>query len=244
MDVFKGYPLRKIKLIDQLLMWGFSPIVLQFVLIQVAAIVLFNSGGMGMTAAEADTFIIQATSLGSVVSLPLLFFIIVKRKIPLINRRGIGKIFPGLAKAEWKFLLWYIPVSMYLFGVGGNIVQMLFGEGEMVNQQGIESMTGIVPVWLLFLMIVVAAPIAEEWLFRGMIMFRNPTNEITWTATIVSSIIFGLVHVPTDIPSAYTYMGMGLMFGFAAKKTGSVEAAIFFHFINNVIGFAALFIGS
>lgn len=238
MDFLKGYRLRDITVTDQLLLWIFSPIVLQ-VIGTLGMMEVYGRRG-AITEEMLPRVLGQGTALGAIISLPILIFIIVIRKVPLINRKRKWFVVPGLKGDDWLFLLWYIPVSMFVFGLGAAAVEFLFGEAEAVNQQAIESMTDYIPLWAMFLMVVVVAPIAEEWLFRGLIMFRHPTNQVTWTATIVSAIIFGLVHTPTDIPSAYTYIGMGLMFGYAAKHTGSIEAAIVFHLVNNVIGFIVL----
>lgn len=238
MDFLRGYKLRDITFSDQLLLWIFSPLVLQVI---GTFVMLEFYGGQGEITEEMLPVLLgQGTAIGAIISLPILIFIIIMRKVPLINRRRKWFILPGLSGDDWLFLLWYIPVSLFIFGLGALGVEAIFGEAEAVNQQAIESMTDHIPLWAMFMMVIIVAPLAEEWLFRGLIMFRHPTNNVTWTATIVSAVIFGLVHTPTDIPSAYTYIGMGLMFGYAAKHTGSIEAAVVFHLINNLMGFIVL----
>lgn len=243
--MLKGYPLRKINWVDQLLMWGLSPLVLQVIVgfIFSSAVVYFNPPTALTEEAMLELVnleIIRGAAIGTILSLPILIAIIVLRKVPIINRKRKWFIFPGLEAKDWVFLSWYIPVSYILFQIGGVVLELIFGGIEAPNQEAIESMVGIIPAWMLFLMIVVTAPIVEEWLFRGLIMFRQPHGEPTWAATIISALIFGMVHTPTDIPSAYTYIGMGLLFGYAAKRTQSIEAAIVYHLLNNVIGFIAL----
>ena len=89
----------------------------------------------------------------------------------------------------------------------------------------------------MFLMIVVVAPIVEELLFRGMFLFKGDRLDTTWTRLLISAILFGLIHGPSDVYTAYTYIGMGLMFSYASKRTQSVESAIIYHFLNNLVGF-------
>lgn len=89
-------------------------------------------------------------------------------------------------------------------------------------------------------MIVVVAPIAEELLFRGIILFPGNRLETSWTRTIISALLFGLIHGPTDVYSFYTYVGMGFIFSYAAKKTQTVEAAMVYHFLNNLLGFIVI----
>ncbi len=87
------------------------------------------------------------------------------------------------------------------------------------------------------LSIALLAPILEEMLFRGAIegrmlrMFRNP-----WTAIVVSSLIFGVVHMnPAQIPFAFL---LGMMFGWLYYRTGSMLPGIVGHVLNNSVAAA------
>lgn len=253
MKVFEGYPLRKILKREQLLLWGLSPIVLQIVF-GVLFVVHFISNNIALIKAlESSTAlmeyiepeIIAGTIVGTILGAVLITIVVIWRKIPLFNRKQLSrnewKIIPGLSKKDWIFLGWYIPVTYTLF-IGGNILlSYIFGEAEAANQQTIEGMVGLAPVWALFLMIVIAAPIAEEVLFRGLILFRHNSLNASWISVVVSAFLFGLIHMPTDIPSAFSYIGMGFLFAFAAKHTRTVEAGIVYHMLNNLIAFIVLY---
>ena len=89
-------------------------------------------------------------------------------------------------------------------------------------------------------MIVIVAPIGEELLFRGLMLFPGDRLETSWLRVILSAILFGAIHGPTDIYSAYTYIGMGLIFAVASKYTRSVETGMIYHFLNNLVGFIAI----
>ena len=56
----------------------------------------------------------------------------------------------------------------------------------------------------------------------------------------VSSILFALVHTPTDIGSFVIYWGMGLALSWVYLRTGRFEAAVLTHFIWNVLGILML----
>src|SRR5699024_10550391 len=126
-------------------------------------------------------------------------------------------ILQGLSKKDWKFLLYYIPSSYVLYVLGENVLIHLLGPSDPVNQVAVESMFDYVPVWQMFLMIVVVAPIAEELLFRGMVLFAGDRRGTTWLRVCISAAVFGFVHTPTDLLSIYTYVGMGFIFSYAAK---------------------------
>lgn len=84
------------------------------------------------------------------------------------------------------------------------------------------------------LSIALLAPILEEMLFRGAIegrllrMWQNP-----WGAIIVSSLVFGVVHMnPAQIPFAIL---LGVMFGWLYYRTGSLLPGIIGHVLNNSV---------
>ncbi|MFC6463601.1 CPBP family intramembrane glutamic endopeptidase [Marinilactibacillus sp. GCM10026970] len=253
MNIFEGYPLRKILKREQALMWLLSPIALQLILGIIVPILLLATNA-DLVANLSQTELLEAMEpvinvVGSVASILPLFIlplIIIGRKIPLINRKQLSrdewKVIPGLDKQDWKFLAWYIPVSFIFLNVGSTLLSIIFENSEAINQEAIEELVGVTPAWVMFLMVVIAAPIVEEWLFRGLIMFRRDSLDASWLSVIVSSVIFGLVHVPTNIPSAFSYIGMGFMFAYAAKRTKSVEASIVYHMLNNFIAFIALYV--
>lgn len=252
MAIFEGFPLRKILKREVLLLVLCSPVFLELILTFVLVVyTTVNNADYVLTLSEEElmTFVQPATNtalvVGSLLGVILMTLAIIWRKIPLINRKHLSreewKIVPGIDRQDWKFLAWYIPITYIGLIVGEILLSNIFENNVAVNQQAIEAMVGSMPMWAMFIILVIAAPLTEEWLFRGLILFRRDTLDATWLATIVSAVLFGLVHVPTNIPSAFSYIGMGFIFAYAAKHTKSVESAIVYHMINNFIAFIALY---
>ena len=82
------------------------------------------------------------------------------------------------------------------------------------------------------LSIALLAPILEELLFRGAIqgVLLNTLRK-PWVAIVVSSLIFGVVHMnPAQIPFAFL---LGMMFGWLYYRTGSLLPGIVGHVLNN-----------
>lgn len=238
-----GYPLRKYDWKDWLLMAIASSLALQLISMYLTV----NLVSMFSRDFSEETLLVwtmRGTVLGAILSLPLTLLVIHLRKIPLLNRKGLSKeesfIIRGISKDDWKFLAKYIPISYVLYIAGSVFLTNILGESEPINQVAIESMFDYVPLWQMFIMIVIVAPIAEELLFRGILLFPGDKQNTTWLRLIISAVLFGLVHSPTDILSAYTYIGMGFIFSYAAKKRGSVEVAIVYHFANNLFGFVQI----
>lgn len=243
--MLKGYPLRDYTWKDWVLLIVSSGLALQFIVAFLATMFSdIDPNNMEAVLAQVERITLNAAVYGTIISLPLSLMVIHWRKIPIFNRKQLSKsewfIVPGLSKKDWSFLMKYIPISFVLYTTGNVIMTLLFGEMEAVNQDAIVSLFDYIPIGLMFIMIVIVAPIAEEVLFRGILLFPGNKLDTTWLRVMISAVLFGLIHSPTDIQSLYTYVGMGIMFSYAAKKTQSVEAAIVYHFLNNLLAFTAL----
>ena len=84
------------------------------------------------------------------------------------------------------------------------------------------------------LSIALLAPVLEELLFRGAIQnILLSTLKKPWAAIVISSLIFGVVHMnPAQIPFAFL---LGMMFGWLYYRTGSLLPGIIGHVLNNSI---------
>ena len=88
------------------------------------------------------------------------------------------------------------------------------------------------------LLSIIAAPILEEWFFRGQIQ-RSLTNKYgAMVGVMVAALTFGLIHGnPIQILTA---IPCGIVLGFVYNHTRSLGAAIFVHALNNAFSFAAI----
>lgn len=87
------------------------------------------------------------------------------------------------------------------------------------------------------LSIALLAPILEELLFRGAIEgYLLREGRSPWGAIVVSSLIFGVVHMnPAQIPFAFL---LGMMFGWLYYRTGSLLPGVVGHVLNNSVAVA------
>jgi membrane protease YdiL (CAAX protease family) len=86
-----------------------------------------------------------------------------------------------------------------------------------------------------FISVVIAAPFAEEWLCRGVILkgllrHTTPAKAIVW-----SSVLFGILHLnPWQAIPAFC---MALAIGWVFWRTQSIWPCIFMHAVNNGMAF-------
>lgn len=224
---------------DRIMLWLLSPIISPLIIAIPLAFLLAwfyaNFVGEGLTAMELTGIVFGVSSLAG---LPLMYMYIKKKNIPLINRKRAGVL--GMTKSDGKFLLWYTPVAILAVYGGRAVLEGLFGASVPYNQETIQSLMADIPAILMFFTVVISAPLTEEWLFRGLMLYKNGESSPTWKAVILSSVWFGLFHMPMDITSAYVYFTMGFVLGYAVKRTNSIETAVTLHLLNNLVGFIAL----
>lgn len=88
--------------------------------------------------------------------------------------------------------------------------------------------------WVLILSNVIAAPVVEETVFRGLIMRRLDKAMPTWVAVVISSVAFGALH---GHPLWATYTAAGaVLFAVAAIKCSSTAASLLVHMLLNLTG--------
>ena len=86
-----------------------------------------------------------------------------------------------------------------------------------------------------FITIVIAAPILEELIFRGIILDGLLKKYSPIKAILIASVLFGLVHLnPWQFIAA---LSLGTFAGWIYYKTKSVSYAIIIHATNNLGGF-------
>jgi len=87
--------------------------------------------------------------------------------------------------------------------------------------------------WGVVLKVVVLAPVIEEVLFRGIIMHGLMRNYKSWTAVLLSGILFSVFHL-NPWQMTYTFF-LGLLLGWIMVRTRSLPLAIIVHALNNLI---------
>jgi membrane protease YdiL (CAAX protease family) len=86
-----------------------------------------------------------------------------------------------------------------------------------------------------FVMAVIAAPLLEELMFRGIILDGYLKNYKPWHAILVSAFLFGLIH--GNLAQGIGAFALGALFGWIYWKTQSIVPVVLLHFVNNGIAF-------
>ena len=110
------------------------------------------------------------------------------------------------------------------------IPQILLNFLEQTNAPLVEG-----PMLMQILSLIVVAPILEEVIFRGLILSRLQRGFSARSAILLSSLVFGLVHV-NFLGILYAF-ALGLLLGFVFVRTRNIGNAIVLHMAFNAGSF-------
>lgn len=137
-----------------------------------------------------------------------------------------------------------VAAGMVLFVIASSIISSLVARlwsgynADQVQDLGLGQPTSDAHYFGTFLLLVVAAPIVEEVVFRG-ILFSGWRAKGFSTAAIVSSTLFGLFHWQPNVVLATIVLGW--IMAYIYEKTGSLWAPISLHALKNTVAFAIVY---
>ena len=174
----------------------------------------------------------------SLVSL-LVFLLLLKSAGALFlgKRLGLLEGFKTLSSLNAWGMIGLTYLGIYIVTRIGAMVMMMEGVSNSTNQATIENIH--MNPFVLITFTVIMAPIVEELVFRGILMGRvfNPDSIV---GLILSSLLFGLAHMPNSIGVWIVYAGMGFVLGTVYRKCQKLEYCIMAHMINNSIAVSML----
>ena len=106
------------------------------------------------------------------------------------------------------------------------------GIDTTANQDAIVQLLAGVPFWLALLITAPLPALAEEIIFRGY-LYKKLFGGLSIGGLVLSSLIFGLMHGPTDWLSCFIYSSSGLILGYSYYKTGYLIYPIVIHLLQN-----------
>lgn len=121
----------------------------------------------------------------------------------------------------------------------GNTVTWLAGRDIVTSFQSDIHRTASAAGWLpvLWLAVVVVAPVGEEMLFRGFLFrgwHRSPRD--VWAVIVITAILFAAVHVQYDLFVIGQIVAFGLLLGWFRWATGSTVLCMLLHAMVNLEG--------
>ncbi len=214
---------------------SWSPLTVLWGVLAVIGVTLFGAAIVGAANPDMDeeTFglIVQAVFAAALFAIPLL----------LISGPGVLFASParlGLRRFNlaqgigWTFAA-YGGFFLFLV-IYGLIVQP--DPQEIIEE--IEQERETLKLVALGVLVVLAAPIAEEVFFRGFLFGGLRGRMSFWPAALISGLLFGLVHLPGGPLQVPPLAVFGVLLAWLYERTGSLGPPILMHAIQNSISFA------
>ena len=174
---------------------------------------------------EPHFFLYYITTFG------LSFFLIYAMRKKLTGQRTFSFSDPGFI----TIIFTIIASITLIIGIANPIIELI-PMPEMIKKafEDFGSMTGIFG----FLSIVIAAPIFEELIFRGIMLDGLLKRYSPVKSILISAIMFGIVHLnPWQFVAA---LFVGILSGWIYYRTKSLTLSIVIHMTVNLCGFLSM----
>jgi membrane protease YdiL (CAAX protease family) len=134
------------------------------------------------------------------------------------------------------------PMAVAMMGLGillseaDNLVRLMLPPPDWLEQMFDDLTLGRRSVWGSVALLVVAAPLTEETLFRGVILHGFQRRYAARRAILTSALLFAAFHMnPWQFLGAAT---AGIVFGWWRTATGSLVPGLVCHALNNAMPLA------
>lgn len=179
-------------------------------------------------------------------ALVYLFTLIIVIGGVFLLRQRITKAELGVDKApSWLDVLLapaifvgYLIVSSLVVLAASNLVPGF--DVQQTQEIGFNNIAGQADLFVVFIALVVVAPIAEEVLFRGYLYGKLRSYTGIIVATLLTSALFGAVHLQWNV-AVDTFILSLAMCGLR-EITGSIWAGTLVHMLKNGLAFFLIFI--
>lgn len=156
----------------------------------------------------------------------------------ILKDRDFWNVFKGEKESLPIAIVWGV-IGFFLVLIGQSIgAKIEFGLGvdyKSENTEAIMNVTKIAPIMILAS--VVFGPILEELVFRRVIFGSIIQTQNFWVAAIVSSIMFGIIHL--DFSHIILYTITGFIFAYLYYRTKRIITSMIAHMLFN--GFVTLY---
>ena len=160
--------------------------------------------------------------------MPTIAFVVWRR-----HRAGLDVgIHLGIGRIHFPMMLWGVVVLL----ASGVVIEPLLELFPSAPYEAVQQTIGL-GGWAI-MSTVVAAPILEEVLFRGVIFESCRERLGKGGAVLLSALLFGLIHgIPVQIVNAFV---VGLILGYIYLRTRSLMSVIVLHAINNGLAYISM----
>ena len=163
--------------------------------------------------------------------------------VPLLLISGPGVLFASPARLGLRRFDLASGIGWTFAAYGGFFV-FLVAYGLLVQPdpqdiiEDIQRERETAKLVALGVLVVLAAPVAEEVFFRGFLFGGLRGRMSFWPAAVISGLLFCLVHLPGGPLQVPPLAVFGVLLAWLYERTGSLGPPILMHAIQNAISFS------
>ena len=137
--------------------------------------------------------------------------------------------------------LFYSFLALLAFFVWNFVKAILFPptQNAISYQLDLPTFTGLTAFLMYFFYPVIAGPIFEEMIYRGLVMTALEKGKKWGLDVLGSAALFGILHISSHgwvLTDFFVYMGGGLIMAVFFRVTKSIYWSIGLHIVDNAIG--------
>ena len=137
--------------------------------------------------------------------------------------------------------LFYFFLALLAFFVWNFVTFFIFPstQNEISYQLDLPTFTGPTAFLMYFFYPVIAGPIFEEMIYRGLVMTALEKGKKWGLDVLGSAALFGILHISSHgwvLTDFFVYMGGGLIMAVFFRVTKSIYWSIGLHIVDNAIG--------
>ena len=216
--------------------WWYAPVGL-FAALAISLLVGAVVGGAVFAAAGEDevdspAFLLSATLVQDAVFVATAVWLASRVQKPRREHFGLRRtrFWPALGWSALAFVGFIVFAGIYSALIDVE-------EQTTIDDLGAdESTTALVASALL---VIVLAPVVEEFFFRGFMYRALRTRMGVLAAAGVDGILFGLIHATSGLDAIPVLCVLGFAFCLVYERTGSLYPVIALHAFNNAIAYGA-----
>lgn len=159
----------------------------------------------------------------------------------------------GISKPKSNQLLYAVPaygIYFLILVISYAIIDQFVPKVnlEQTQQIGFEGATGVFPLILVFISLVILPAVVEEVLVRGFLYSGLIKKFKKIVAALIASVIFGAAHLqlgsgepPLWMAAVDTFI-LSMILIYLREKTGNIWAGVGVHMLKNTFAFISLFL--
>lgn len=148
---------------------------------------------------------------------------------------GLGRFRPQfIVQAILGWSTYFVIIASVMY-----VLQQIIHIPDEAQEIGYANPVGI-ELGLIFLVLVIVVPIAEELLFRGFIYKGVRSKFPFWVSALAVSTLFGVAHGQLNV--GIDTFCLSLVLCYLVEKTNSLWPGILVHALKNAVAFTLIFV--